>query len=90
MSIRFLEGFELVAEQKLPESTIVENVAHSIGYLSDMAKDCSNIHAALSDGNIPNGRMIINLSYTATLLNNIICKLAGELESINVEAKKSE
>ena len=84
MSIPFLDGFQLEVDKEHASTHIIEDGLSSIGVLSSIAQDCSNLVATLREGSAPNEQMLNQVAYAASVLSALSENVSNILVGIEV------
>lgn len=85
MAIPFLDGFQLEIDNEHNQTHIIEDGLSSIGVLSSIAQDCSNLVAALREGSEPNEQMLSQVAYASSIVSGLSENVSNILVGIEVQ-----
>ena len=86
MSAPFINGFKLEVDPHHKTNNLLQDGLNSIGCLSAIATDCSNVVACLNDGSVPSDMMVNQIAYAASVMSGLaqdVSSLLSELEMKN-------
>ena len=84
MSIPFLNGFILTIDAKHKPENPIEDGLSSIGVLSAMAQDCTDLVASFREGGEPNERMLTQAVYSTSVLSGLVANVSDILVELEI------
>ena len=85
MSTPFINGFKLEVDPDYKTNNLLEDGLNSIGCLSAIATDCSNVVACLNDGSVPSDMMVNQIAYASSVISGLANEISNILTLVEVE-----
>ena len=77
--IPFLEPFKLIIDSEYKTDNLTQDGLNSIGVLSSIARDCSDLVATFREGGVPTEIMLTQVIYSAHVLSGLAVCVSGSL-----------
>ncbi len=78
--VPFLDHFKLIIDPEHKSENLIEDGLNSIGVLSSIAQDCTQLVASFREGGEPTEQMLTQVVYSASVLSGLIVSVSNLLD----------